>query len=349
MPGQAPQQQAGNGHPPEQPVPVVAPEARTVPASSDQGRSNDPAAGAALKKVRAKPKPAKFTATVHAAPGELPDVFSKAVIDLQAALDKPVLMIAQASGGKFETLNDSLVEAILRTCHAAPDKQEIAVLLHSPGGYAQDAYRIARTLQTHCNGFVAIVPKYAKSAATLLALGATDIIMSDHAELGPLDAQIYDPGREEPISALDEVQSLERLHAFSLEAVDRTMLLMLNRTGKKVEPLLPHILKYVADMTRPLFEKIDTVHYNQMSRALKVAEEYAIRLLNNQYPADKAGEIARQLVHGYPEHGFIIDMEEASSIGLDVQAAEPEVEAIMDRMRPLLGKVAAIGYLKEVE
>lgn len=302
-----------------------------------------------MKKVCAKPKPAKFTATVYAAPGELPHRFSKAILDLQVALDKPVLMIAQAAGGKFETLSDSLVEAILRTCHEAPDKQEIAVLLHSPGGYAQDAYRIARTLQTHCNGFVAIIPQYAKSAATLLALGATDIIMSGHAELGPLDAQIYDPGREEPISALDEVQSLERLHAFSLEAVDRTMLLMLNRTGKKVEPLLPHILKYVADMTRPLFEKIDTVHYNQMSRALKVAEEYAIRLLKNQYPTEKAGEIARQLVHGYPEHGFIIDIEEASSIGLDVQAAEPDVEAIMDRIRPLLGKVAAIGYLKEVE
>lgn len=33
-------------------------------------------------------------------------------------------------------------------------------------------------------------------------------------ELGPLDVQIPDPEREEWISGLDEVQALERLHAF---------------------------------------------------------------------------------------------------------------------------------------
>ncbi len=299
-------------------------------------------------KIAQAPKAPKYTATIYGGQSaEFPDQFSKAVLDLKAALAKDVLMIIQASGGKFETLNDQLSAAILRACHAKPERKEIAVLLHSPGGYAPDAYRIARMLQTHCDGFVAVIPKYAKSAATLLSLGATDIIMSGHAELGPLDAQLYDPGREEPISALDEVQSLERLHAFSLEAIDRTMMLLLGRTGKKIEPLLPQILKYVADMTRPLFEKIDTVHYNQMSRALKVAEEYAIRLLENRYPADKANQIARKLVHGYPEHGFIIDIDEATSIGLDVQAAEPEVEAIMDRIRPFLGRVTSIGYLKE--
>jgi hypothetical protein len=313
-----------------------------------EGSPNDNMVCAAPPKVAPTPKVPKYTATIYGGQSaEFPDGFSKAVLELKATLAKDVLMIIQASGSKFETLNDHLSTAILRECHAKPDRREIAVLLHSPGGYAPDAYRIARMLQTHCEGFVAVIPQYAKSAATLLSLGATDIIMSGHAELGPLDAQLYDPGREEPISALDEVQSLERLHAFSLEAIDRTMMLLLGRTGKKIEPLLPQILKYVADMTRPLFEKIDTVHYNQMSRALKVAEEYAIRLLENQYPADKASQIARKLVHGYPEHGFIIDIDEANSIGLDVQAAVPDVEAIMDRIRPFLGRLTAIGYLKE--
>jgi ClpP class serine protease len=32
-------------------------------------------------------------------------------------------------------------------------------------------------LKRHCGGFVAVVPRYAKSAATLLALGADEIIL----------------------------------------------------------------------------------------------------------------------------------------------------------------------------
>jgi GTP cyclohydrolase FolE2 len=50
-----------------------------------------------------------------------------------------------------------------------------------------------------------------------------------------------------------------------------------------------------------------------MSRALKVGEEYAIRLLmsNPDYPPDQAREVARALVEDYPDHGFVIDAEEA--------------------------------------
>lgn len=118
--------------------------------------------------------------------------------------------------------------------------------------------------------------------------GATNLYLGKMAELGPLDVQVFDPDREGHASALDEVQALERLQAFSLEAFDRTMLLLVGKTGKKVETLLPMTLKYVTDLMRPLLEKIDAVHYTQMSRALKVAEEYAIRLLQPKYTKAQA-------------------------------------------------------------
>ena len=36
------------------------------------------------------------------------------------------------------------------------------------------------------------MPFWAKSAATLLCLGADKIVLGEHAELGPLDVQIYE-------------------------------------------------------------------------------------------------------------------------------------------------------------
>src|SRR5438132_678970 len=122
---------------------------------------------------------------------------------------------------------------------------------------------------------------------------AGSIILNSDAELGPLDVQIFDREREEFSSALDEVQTVERLQAASLALIDQTMMLLLSRTGKKVESTLPQVLKFVSDMMRPMFENIDVVHFTQRARFLKVAEEYAIRLLRPRHNKDHAEAIAR--------------------------------------------------------
>src|SRR3954464_1318288 len=98
-----------------------------------------------------------------------------------------------------------------------PQGSPVALVIHSPGGEARAAYQLATILRKHCGSFVAVVPRYAKSAATLLSLGASRILLGRCAELGPRDAQWEDPEREEHLSALDEVQALERLQAAALE------------------------------------------------------------------------------------------------------------------------------------
>src|SRR5439155_16053038 len=108
--------------------------------------------------------------------------------------------------------------------------------------------------------------------ATLLSLGAEKVYLGKNAELGPLDMQLEDPDREQRLSALDEVQALERLNAFALQALDTSMLLLKKRTGKTLNSLLPGLEHFTAEMLRPLFEKIDTVHYTQMSRSREIPE-----------------------------------------------------------------------------
>jgi hypothetical protein len=100
----------------------------------------------------------------------------------------------------------------------------------------------------------------------LLSLGADEIVLAAFGELGPLDVQILDPEREEWISGLDEVQALERLHAFVMSSLDQTMFTMCARTRRKVVTLLPHITKLITEMTQPLFNHVDVVRYSQMSR-----------------------------------------------------------------------------------
>jgi hypothetical protein len=233
----------------------------------------------------------------------------------------------------------------------------VALLIHSLGGIATAAFQIANLLRDRCSGFTAVVPRYAKSAATLLALGGSDILLGrTPAELGPLDAQLEDPEREDTLSALDEVQALERLRAFALDAFDNTMNLLLERTKKRLSTLFPIVMKFTADVVRPLFENVDVVRYTQMSRILKVAEDYAARLLLDKYSRHEAEAIARHLAEQYAEHPFPIGMTEIeliqAELGLDKPIAHlvpPNTQIIFDKMLPFLGHFTAIGPLVEVK
>jgi hypothetical protein len=155
-----------------------------------------------------------------------------------------------------------------------------------------------------------------------------------------------DPEREEVTSALDEVQALERMHSSAMTQIDDTMQLLLGRTGKKVETLLPVVTKFVADTMAPLLDKIDTVHYSQQSRVLKVAEDYAYRLLLPRVTRGEAEDTARHFVNHYNEHGFVIDAEEARLyLGLgDADEAQDAAIAQMEEWLTNNGTIA-IGPL----
>jgi len=68
--------------------------------------------------------------------------------------------------------------------------RELHVLLRSPGGDGEQAIRAIRVLQSRCSKLVLVIPDLAKSAATLLALGADEIRLGPASDLGPIDPQM---------------------------------------------------------------------------------------------------------------------------------------------------------------
>jgi len=89
------------------------------------------------------------------------------------------------------------------------------------------------------------------------------------------------------------------------------MALVVPRTFKKTDTILPHAMKYVTDFMRPLLEQVEVIDYTGKSRELKVAEDYAVRLMRKNYDRMEAQQLAKSLVAAYPTHGFVIDKEEA--------------------------------------
>lgn len=251
--------------------------------------------------------------------------------ELQDKLGMPIWLLLQSGDpGPHGLLEKVVYEEFLKQRHLIQREGSVALVVDSPGGSAHYAYKLARLFQRRVQKLVTIVPCYAKSAATLLTLAGHEVILGTDAELGPLDVQIIDPDQEEISSALDAVQSLERLSAFSLTALDQTMQLLVRRTGKKVDKLLPHALDYAASLVRPLLENVDGVEYTRRSRDLKIAEEYAAALMASSYKKEDAESIARGLVEKYPTHAFVIDEQEARAIGVNVRAEKIDLNGLVE-------------------
>lgn len=68
--------------------------------------------------------------------------------------------------------------------------EKLDLIIHSPGGYAEAAEAIMNYLRTRYAHIRVIIPQAAMSAATMMALGADEIVMGNHSQLGPIDPQI---------------------------------------------------------------------------------------------------------------------------------------------------------------
>jgi hypothetical protein len=78
----------------------------------------------------------------------------------------------------------------MEVCSNVSDDQNLDLFLHSPGGDAEAADQICAYLRSQFRHIRAIVPLYAMSAATMMALSADEILMGAHSQLGPIDSQL---------------------------------------------------------------------------------------------------------------------------------------------------------------
>jgi len=78
----------------------------------------------------------------------------------------------------------------------AKPSQDLHLILATPGGDGETAVRLVRSAQARCRELTVIVPDIAKSAGTVLALGAHHILMGPVSDLGPIDPQFQQPTGE---------------------------------------------------------------------------------------------------------------------------------------------------------
>ena len=208
-------------------------------------------------------------------------------------------------------------------------KRTINLLLDSPGGSLDGAFRIVLYLHRYAKYLDVYVPRRAKSASTLIALSARTIYMSPFGELGPLDTQIHDP--RDPgtdISALDCYQSVDYVREFGFGTMDKALGLLSDKTRGQIAlgDLIDTASDFAIGAITPMLEGVRALDFGTWGRSLKIGEEYARTILKTQNPDEaRAKRIASSLVYGYTHHPFPIDIDEALRLKLPAMLMKEEI------------------------
>ena len=152
---------------------------------------------------------------------------------------------------RFIDIEDS--EAVLRAIRLTPDDTPIDLVLHTPGGLVLASEQIAYALRDHPAKVTVLVPHYAMSGGTLIALAADEIRMDPVAVLGPVDPQLGD------LPAASIVRTVQRK---PLERVEDRTLIMADVAEKALRHMKEVVEKLLSTRGDP-------------QRAESIAEELA--------------------------------------------------------------------------
>ncbi len=200
---------------------------------------------------------------------------------------------------RFIDIDDS--EAILRAIHMTDDDVPIDLIIHTPGGLVLAAGQIARAIKRHRAKTTVIVPHYAMSGGTLIALAADEIIMNPDAVLGPVDPQLGMGGSVVPAASVVKVLAQKPVDKVD----DQTLIL--------------------ADVSR---------------KALRQMENFVFSLLKDKMPEEKARSVARDLTTGKWTHDYPLTVDDLRAMGINVSTDVPkEVYELMELYRAEVGSL----------
>ena len=200
-----------------------------------------------------------------------------------------------------------LLEDFLRaTLH---QKDELVLMINSPGGDLLAAERIVNICRSHSlkSRYTVIVPKMAKSAATVISMGAHQILMSPTSELGPIDPQILMRG---------EGNGLRLVPAHEvIESYDDLM--------KKAEETKGQLAPYLQQL-----ERYDATKIRGIKSVQALSESIAVQTLGTGMMSDEEEPVIAEKIKQFLDptrtgvHGRPIYPDTARECGLNVKVED---------------------------
>lgn len=202
----------------------------------------------------------------------------------------------------IEDSDADMLEGVLQKCNLS---KGFALFLSSPGGSGLAAERIINICRSYSGvgSYITIVPGKAKSAATMVSLGSSKIMMSNTSELGSIDPQMV-------------IEENKKVKWFSIYNLVKSYRNLFERAVKETGNLQPYLQQLANYDEREIAE---------FEAALELSEDIAIKTLKSGMLSRLTPTQIRQKIRHFltPEevkvHGRPIYAEETEKCGLNVE------------------------------
>lgn len=273
-----------------------------------------------------------------------------AIARLAAARKRPVLALVSPH------MTRAKLAAYCDAVASLPEGAPADVVLSSHGGCIDTAYCVARALGRRRAPITVFVPLCAKSAATMVALVADELVVGPLGELGPIDAQ-FDRKRQADFSArcseLAFPKALDEASEAAIDLFEESLTRIVSRSGMTPYDGATKAAGLVGELMGRVYAQIDPIRVAEASRSLEVATALGERLLRRYRPAvgpDRARTLLGRLTYGYPCHGFPLDLEELAELELPVRGPEgAEAESLERMSRVLLPREEEVELVEVVQ
>ena len=214
---------------------------------------------------------------------------------------------------------------------------QIDLFLYSRGGHTLSGFRIPALVREYCKRFCVLIPYRAHSAATLVALGADEIVMTPLAELSPVDPSTNGPFNPPapvqvapgempptfPVSVEDVVGYLNLAREEAGIPDARSIREVFARLATDVRPLALGQVFRARSQIRMLIRKLLLLHESPPGR-------WGINKVLKAIPSRWAmRRIVKTLSEKLLSHDYLITRAEAKVLGLNVKFASSEEEGSM--------------------
>ncbi|MBS4064370.1 MAG: ATP-dependent Clp protease proteolytic subunit [Chitinophagaceae bacterium] len=200
----------------------------------------------------------------------------------------------------------------------------IYLFIKSDGGDGKASLRMVNLLRQHTKKLVAIISGECASAATMIALGADEILMGPLAFLTAVDTSLT-----HDLSPIDKNNNLVSV---SQDELSRVLKLWNTQkgNGNPYHDLYPHIHPLV-------FGAVDRAS----SLSIKLCTDILSYHLTDKR---KAGNISRKLNEEYPSHAYPITLKEAKQIGLNTKPLDKELNDLLFNLNRFYSEMCQRAY-----
>ncbi len=212
----------------------------------------------------------------------------------------------------------------------------IDLFLYSTGGDTLVPWRLVSMIREYCDKFSVLIPYKAHSAATMIALGADEVVMTDLAELSPIDpstANVFNP---------PDPQNPQNRLPISVEDVMAYFDLVKNKFGvKNDEDLTKAFVKFME--SNPQIHPLALGNVNRIHNLIRMLARRLLKSHKAPMREDEIEKVVDYFTEKLYSHQYFIGRKEAKE-DLGVKTAQPADDFLSNVMAELYEE-----YKKEME